>query len=110
MRRGFLSLISLLQHCSKFKKKQKLLVICQIVSYLSPLNNCWHFHYPQPEYRVVSEAISNFENEVARSLKSGVNRRCSFSVLFRIGGKGNDCPHKFYNLEDFDGALFSPEL
>ena len=68
---------------------------------------------------MVSEAISNFENEVARSLKSGVNRRCSFSVLFRtdvfkflFGGKGNDCPHKLgknYNLEDFDGALFSPE-
>ena len=49
---------------------------------------------------MVSEAVSSFENEVVRSLRSGVNRRCSFSVLFRtdvfkflFGGKGNDCPH-----------------
>ena len=68
---------------------------------------------------MISEAVSDFENEVVRSLKSGVNRRCSFSVLFRtdvfrflFGGKGDDCPYRlgrFYNLEDFDGAFFSPE-
>ena len=65
---------------------------------------------------MVSES---FKIEVVHTLRSGVNRRCSFSVLFRtdifkflFGGKGNDCPHRlgrFYNLEDFDGESFSPE-
>ena len=49
--------------------------------YLS--NSCRYFNDPHPEYRVVSEAVSSFKTEIYRSLKSGVNRLCSFNVLFR---------------------------
>ena len=65
------------------------------------LIHCRYFHDPQPEYRVISDAVSIFLSEVARSLKCGVNRACSFSFSFRtdvfkclFGGKGKDCPHK----------------
>ena len=83
--------------------------------YLS--NSCRYFNDPHPEYRVVSEAVSSFKTEIYRSLKSGVNRLCSFNVLFRTDvfqylfkGKGKDCPHKldlFYDLEDFNEAFFT---
>ena len=49
--------------------------------YLS--NSCRYFNDPHPEYRVVSEAVSSFKTEIYRSLKSAVNRLCSFNVLFR---------------------------
>ena len=47
------------------------------------LIHCRYFHDPQPEYRVISDAVSIFLSEVARSLKCGVNRACSFSFSFR---------------------------
>ena len=55
---------------------------------------------------------------MAHSLRSGVNRPCSFSFCFRtdvftylFGGKGRECPHKlgaFYDVHDFD-AFISPQ-
>ena len=74
---------------------------------------CRYFRDPQPSYR---DAVSNFCSEIERSLRSGVNRACSFCVLFRtdvfeylFGGKGRDCPHRlgfFYDLDDFAKAFF----
>ena len=73
---------------------------------------CRYFRDPRPAYRVISEAVSSFISEVAHSLKCGINRVCSFSVLFRTDvfkylfeGKGRDCPHRF----GLHNAFFPPD-
>ena len=80
------------------------------------LFRCRYFHDPQPNHRVVLDAVSSFVGEIHRSLRLGVNRACSFTVDFRtnvfrrlFGSKGRDCPHRlgrYYEKEDFDEAFF----
>ena len=55
----------------------------QIFYGLSHPNICRYFHDPLPEYRIVSEAVSTLEDGLNRSLRSGVNRACTFNVPFR---------------------------
>ena len=55
---------------------------------------------------------------MAYSLRSGLNRLCSFSFPFRtdmftylFGGKGRECPHRlgaFYDMHGFDAFYFPP--
>lgn len=66
----------------------------------------------------MTDGVSCLESEVNRSLRLGVNRACSFSVIFRtdvfrflFDGKGRDCPHKlgrFYDELDFSEEYFPP--
>ena len=62
------------------------------------------------------DEVSTFVGEVARSLRAGVNRLCSFSFVVRsdvfvflFGGKGRACPHRlgrFFDEADFDLEYF----
>jgi hypothetical protein len=75
-----------------------------------------YFRDPNPGYRIVMDEVSTFVGEVARSLRAGVNRLCSFSFVVRsdvfvflFGGKGRACPHRlgrFFDEADFDLEYF----
>ena len=80
---------------------------------------CRYFRHPKPNYCAVADDVSNFVSEIARSLRLGVNRACSFSFVFRtdvfkflFGGKGRASSHTFAHLylkEDFDDTYFPPD-
>ena len=74
------------------------------------------FQHPQPGLRAINNSVSNLLAEMARSLKSGCIRRCSFSARFRLDafrylfeGKGTRSSFgqgKNYEKDDFDQRFF----
>ena len=65
-----------------------------------------YFHDPKPGHRSVMDAISDFVSKVPRSLRCGVNRLCSYSLVFRsliylFGGKERVCPRRLGKYFDF---------
>ena len=64
-----------------------------------------YFHDPKPSHRLVMDAISDLVSEVARSLRCGVNRLCSYSLVFRsffFLVEREVCPHrlgKYFDLK-----------
>ena len=75
------------------------------------------FTDPQPESRMVLDAVSSLCTAIISSLKLGILRRCSFNVhvhcdVFNYFFKDNgSCvrhrPGKFYSCSDFCSNLFS---
>ena len=59
---------------------------------------CRSFREPKPDYRAVADDVSTFVAEVARSLKLGVNRSCSFSGL-------QNTQHKYCCFLDYSCTL-----
>ena len=78
-----------------------------------------YFHDPKPSHRLVMDTVSDFVCEVSRSLRCGVNRLCSFSLVFSsdvfiflFGGKGRACPQrlgKYFDFDDLSLEYFPPD-
>ena len=88
-----------------------------IIIYYIPFQLCRTFTDPQPDRRLVLDAVSSLSREICSSLKLGVIRRCSFSVCIRrdvfnflfsnCGSFVSHRPGKFYLRNDFCNDLFS---